>query len=727
MKQVLQSYRTGELWLAEVPTPACGAGGVVVRTRASLVSAGTEKMIIELAKKSLLGKARARPDLVKQVIAKVKTEGLSQTLQKVFAKLDTPIPLGYSAAGVVAEAGRDAGFSVGQRVACGGAGYATHAEANFVPRNLVAAIPDGVGDADACFATLGAIAMQGVRQADPRLGETVAVIGLGLLGLLSVQLLKAAGCVVVGSDLDPWKVELAKQLGADAAVAGGGFEEAVAAHSGGHGADAVVITAATPSNVPIEAAAEAARPKGRVVVVGLVGMDVPRDPFYKKELDLRLSMSYGPGRYDPQYEEGGVDYPYAYVRWTEQRNLASFLTLVAQGKVTPSKLVTHTFEIDNALHAYELLEGKGDPDKPHLGIVLRYPHGGEAATSLPARRVELPRQQAPASGGAAVGVSLIGAGNFAKGVLLPALAKAGGVTRRGLCTATGASAVETGKKHGFALAVTDPAEVFGDAETHAVVIATRHDTHARYAADALRAGKHVFVEKPLCVTEDELAELEAVVAELGGRCPCLMVGFNRRFSPHAVAIREVFASRQTPMVVTYRVAAGVIPPDVWLQDPAVGGGRIVGEVCHFVDFASSVIGAAPVAVQASCVREADARHTDEDSVVATLRYADGSLATIQYLAHAASDLPKERAEVSADGVTAVLDNFTRTDFHGTTRKPLKGSQAKGFAEEMAAFLRTAREGGDWPIPWPSLVATTRATFAIRQAVRSGETVALGGE
>ncbi len=716
MKQIIQSYRSGELWLADVPGPALKSGGVVVRTAASLVSAGTERMIVELAKKSLIGKAQARPDLVRKVIDKIRTEGFGPTMTKVFAKLDTPIPLGYSCAGIVVEAGERSGARVGDRVACAGAGYATHAEYNFIPRNLCVRLPDAVSFEDASYGTLGSIALQGVRQADLRLGESVAVLGLGLLGLLTVQLLKASGCRVIGSDPDPAKCELARSLGADEAVSSG-LAEAATAFTDGYGVDAVVIAAATKSNDPIEVAAEACRPKGRVVVVGLVGMDVPRDPFYRKELDLRLSMSYGPGRYDPSYEEGGHDYPYAYVRWTEQRNIGAFLDLVASGAVTPGRLTTHRFPIDDALRAYDLLEGK--TDERYLGIVIDYPRPAEPVA--PPRRVELPVVR-PSSG--RLGVGFVGAGNFAKSVLLPALARQADVTLTGLCTATGMSAVETGKRHGFRFATTSIDELLADEGTHVVFVATQHHTHAAFVLRALEAGKHVFVEKPLCMSPEELARIEEAVRSLPSPGPCLTVGFNRRFSSHARAIRAAFAGHSTPLVVNYRVNAGVAPTDSWVQDPERGGGRVIGEVCHFVDLAEFLVGSPIESVSASSVRSTDRRTVPEDSVVATLSFADGSLATIQYLAHGASQVPKERGEICADGVTAILDNYRATTFHGGAHRSVTGTQDKGFDAEIDAFLGAVRGGGAWPIPFDGLVRTTRATFAILESLREGRVVPL---
>lgn len=725
MKQILQSYRSGELWLAEVPIAACKPGGVLVRTHRSLVSAGTEKMVMSLAKKSLIGKARARPDLVRQVLKRAKIEGVRSTIEKVFAKLDEPICLGYSASGVVVEAGRNTtGLQPGDRVAVAGAGYATHAEFNYVPANLCAKVPDGVSDADAAFATVGAIALQGVRQAEPLLGERVVIIGLGLLGLLTVQILKANGCAVLGIDIDPDKVRLALELGADAATCDDG-EAACEAFTGGRGADAVIITAATPSNGPIESAAEMSRHKGRVVAVGLVGLNVPRDAFYKKELDLRLSMSYGPGRYDSNYEEGGHDYPFSYVRFTEQRNMESFLYLVQQGSVTPAKLVTHRVPFEDALDVYALLDGKAAKDgalpRKYLGILLEYPPDAPLDQTL--RRVE--NVGAVGTGQGELGVGFVGAGGFARGVLIPQLAKIDGIRFTGVCTNSGVSAQQVVQKHGFAFATTNVADLLGDDDTQAVIVATPHASHSAIACAALRAGKHVFVEKPLCLHEEELADYESALAAAreSGKSPCLTVGFNRRFSPHARALREAFNDRGTPMVVSYRVNAGRIPSDHWIQDVEVGGGRILGEVCHFVDFCGFLTGSEPTRVTAVSVASERRDVVAQDSVTISIQYADGSLANIQYLAEGHADMPKERCEIFADGRSAVMDDFRTTEFFGGGRA-VRGKQAKGHAEELATFARVCREGGAWPIPWESLVATQRVCLAVLGSLETGAAVPL---
>lgn len=728
MKQILQSYRSGELWLAEVPTSACKAGGLLVRTRNSLVSAGTEKMVIGMAKKSLLGKARARPDLVKQVIKRVKSDGLAPTLEKVFAKLDEPITLGYSAAGEVMEVGRNVpGFQPGDRVAIAGGGYATHAEFNYVPKNLCVAIPPQVSDEDASFATVGAIALQGIRQAQPLMGERIVVIGLGLLGLLTVQMLKANGCAVMGVDLDEKKVKLALELGADVAVSEQA-EAACEAFSGGRGADAVIIAAATPSNAPLESAAAMSRLKGRIVAVGLVGLDVPRDEFYHKELDLRLSMSYGPGRYDTNYEEGGRDYPFSYVRFTEQRNLETFLYLVAEGKVTPSKLITHRFAFDDALDAYALLTGKppqgANADPNYLGIVLEYP---ESAAS---QRV-VKRPVAVATGKALLteaqlGIGFVGAGGFARGVLLPELTRNKEVKLTSVCTTRGNTAQQTAESCGFARATTDLQSMLGDDETQAVFVVTNHNTHAKLACTALAAGKHVFVEKPMCLTAAEISDYEQALTEARekGHAPCFTVGFNRRFSPHAKLLRDSFKTRNTPMVIAYRVNAGRIPTDHWVQDPEVGGGRIVGEACHFVDFCGFLVDSPPVRVHASSIASDRQDVVARDSVVISISYADGSMANIQYLAEGNAAMPKERVEVFAGGESAVMDNYSSTQVFGT-HKSLKGRQAKGFHEELEAFVHACRHGGPWPIEWDSLVATQEVCLAALRSLETGASVTLG--
>jgi predicted dehydrogenase len=725
LNQLIQSYKTGELGLFPVPSPSCAVNGVLIRTTASLVSAGTEKMIVDIAKKSLFGKAKARPDLVRQVITKMKQEGIRNTLEKVFNKLDTPIPLGYSCAGRVVEVGTNlSGVFLNDRVACGGAGYASHSEINHIPKNLFVKIPDNVDDTDASFVTVGAIALQGVRQAEPTLGERVAVIGLGLIGQLTVQLLKANGCRVVGADIDPDRLALAQRLGADLVCAPSDLIGAVSEFSSGYGMDTVIITASASGNGPITDAGEIARSRGKVVVVGMVGMDIPRNLYYKKELDIRLSMAYGPGRYDPEYEEKGHDYPFAHVRWTEQRNFEAFLGLVSEGKVTPKELITHRFPFDEALKAYDLFEGKSE--EKYLGIVLDYPQNQRpAAGDLPlADTVELNSEShVKRSTSHDVRIGLIGAGNFTKSVILPTLNKVGGFELAGLCTSTGISAHATGKKYGFRFITTNSDEIFASNDINTIVITTRHNTHADYIIKALQAGKHVFVEKPLCIKPEELSRIEDVYRSLAdnSRLPILTMGLNRRFSPSIVKMKETVGD--VSMSIFYRVNAGAIPKDTWIQDCNIGGGRIVGEVCHFLDTCAFLTGSEPVSVFASCVRKDDNSIPDEDNVSILITYANGSTATIGYFAYGNRQLSKEYIELFSNNIAMQMNDFRElTIFRGNRKERVKSSsQDKGFAAEVAAF-RDAVRSGIPPIPFSSICATTRTTFKVLESLRTEESV-----
>jgi polar amino acid transport system substrate-binding protein len=717
VKQVVQSYKTGRIALDEMPVPAVSPVGVLVQTVRSAVSPGTERMIVDLAKKSLLGKARARPDLVRRVLDKARSEGLAATFQKVQSKIETPIPLGYSCAGIVREVGAFVeGLRVGDRVACGGAGYANHAEFNHVPMNLCARVPDGVSWEEASLSTIGAIALQGVRQADLRLGERVVVIGLGLIGQLTAQLAKASGCAVLGSDIDAAKLALAKELGADAVCGGDELVAAAEAFTRGHGADAVIIAASDMSNRLVDVAGQVARQKGRVVVVGLVGMDLPRDVYYKKELDVRLSMSYGPGRYDPLYEEGGIDYPFAFVRWTEGRNIEAFLDLLAAGSLKVSPLITHRIPLPGILDAYEMLLSGS---QPYLGVVVEYPDA--KADARPEARIEL---RAPALAGA-VRLGVIGAGNFARGTLLPRLAKQGGVVFDTVCTQTGMSARATAERFGFAASTTDPQSVFNDPKINAVLVATRHDLHAPMVLSALAARKHVFTEKPLCLTAEELGEIVSAVRDVaakGDGAPVVMVGFNRRFAPATIRLRDLFAKRGNPLVLAYRVNAGYVPLDHWTQDPRIGGGRIVGEVCHFVDALRFVVGAPITRVQAEAIAPATDHVKSSDNVAATLRFADGSVATIVYSALGDSSLPKERLEVFAERKVAVLDDYRDLTLHagGRATRLIHGKQDKGIDAEMTAFVEAAT--GRRAIDFSEIAEVTRATLAITESLRTGRAI-----
>jgi polar amino acid transport system substrate-binding protein len=701
MKQVIQNFRTGKLKVDEAPETVCKPGGVLVSNVASLISAGTEKMAIDFAQKSLAGKARERPDLVWQVIGKIKRDGLMNTINAVRSRLGAPLALGYSCAGIVREVGRGAEeFSVGDHVACAGMNYASHAETVFVPRNLAVKMPGDVSFDAAAFVTLGAIALQGVRTAEAKLGDVVAVIGLGLLGQLTVQILKAAGCRVIGIDLDQSKVELAVAHGSEAAVVrSGNVEGAVARLTGGFGADAVIVTAAAETNDPIELAGAIARDRAIVSMVGAVRMDVPRKIYYEKELQLRLSRSYGPGRYDAQYEEQGVDYPIGYVRWTERRNMQEFLRLVAAKAVKLDRLITHRFPIEQAQIAYDIVIGK--TRQPYLGILLEY---SEARAKL--KVVELARARKAGE----VRLGVIGAGNFAKSVLLPRLAKMPGVSLVGIATATGRNAKAVGEQFGFGFCATDYRELLARDDINTVLIATRHDTHAAMTAEAVRAGKTVYVEKPLAISEEGLDEVLSAVAQNDGR---VMVGFNRRFSPLSTALKQFFDGVE-PLAITYRVNAGAIPKESWIQQ-AEGGGRILGEVCHFVDYLQFLTGAEPEEVFAY----QSAAGVDTLSVIVKLN--DGSVGNINYFANGDRSFPKERIEVYGAGRTAALDDFRllETWRDGKRKATKRLAQDKGFDQELAAFIEAARTGGQAPIAWRSVVLTTLATLRIEDALRSG--------
>lgn len=717
MKQVLQNLKTGEMAVAEVPAPVVQRGRVLVRTAASLISAGTERMAVDEGKKSLLDKARERPELVKQVIQKARSEGIVKTVNAVMTKLGSSSALGYSAAGIVVGVGEDVTeFRPGMRVACAGVGYASHAEVVSVPKNLCVRLPDAVSFEAGAFGTLGAIALQGVRLSEPTLGEAVVVIGLGLLGQLTVQLLKANGCRVFGIDLDPQKVSLALELGADmAAVSDDDVKKAVMEWSRGRGADAVLITAATPSNQPIELAGEISRLKGRVVAVGLVGMDIPRNLYFKRELTVKISMSYGPGRYDAEYEERGHDYPFAYVRWTENRNIEAFLDLIAAGRVDVNRLITHRFPIDEGERAYKLIAG--DTKEPYLGVVLQYDTERELEPRVAAAgRTQALSKPAPQ----AVRLGLIGAGVYAKAMLLPPL-KAAGVEFKTIATASGVSARDIAAKYQFERCAGDASEVINDAEVNLVVVATRHDLHAELARQALERGRHVFVEKPLAMTEEELERVVAAAEMSEGR---LMVGFNRRFSRLAHVAKDFFAERQAPLSISYRVNAGRIPREHWLQDPREGGGRIIGEVCHFIDLMHFLTGALVTRVYAEAVTGRNQESVDEDSVFITLRFSDGSNGSIAYLAEGDKALSKERVEIFGEGKSFVLDDFrSATAYHnGREQQTRLRAQDKGQEAEVLAVCEVVLKAAPPPIALDDLARTTRATFRIRESLRTGQAV-----
>jgi predicted dehydrogenase/threonine dehydrogenase-like Zn-dependent dehydrogenase len=739
MKQILQNYKTGELRLADVPEPALRAGGVLVATRASLISAGTEKMKVDVARKSLLGKAMERPDQVKKVLDSVRQQGLLPTYEKVMNKLDTPTPLGYSSAGIVLAVGREAPeFQVGDRVACAGAGYAVHADVAYVPRNLVVRMGADTLFERAAFTTLGAIALQGVRQGEIRLGDDVVVIGLGLVGLLTVQLLKQNGARVVGVELDPSRAELARQLGADRVIAGGGTEvkDAVRLTTGGRGADVVLVTAASSSSGPVELAGDLCRDRGRVVVVGITRMDLPHRTFYEKDLTLVLSRSYGPGRYDPSYEEMGVDYPIGYVRWTERRNMEEFLRLVESGRVLVDPLISHRVPFGEAERAYALITGKAT--EPYLGIVLIYPEHGRdggrievnarpgAASTPVAAGASAPPARAHVKG-EPVGVGFLGAGNFATSMLLPHLKARRDVRLTGVVTASGLTARGAAEKFGFGFAASSAEELLGDPGTHAVFVVTRHHLHATLAAQALRQGLAVFVEKPLATTAEELRsvlEVACAAEATGGRPAPLLVGFNRRFAPLTRGLAAAFPKGEGPLTVSYRVNAGFLGKESWYQDPAEGGGRILGEVCHFLDYVAFVAQAPITRVFASGVRDRSGALRADDNLSVTVECADGSVGQVLYVASGEPAMPKERVEVLGRGRSAVLDNYqSLTTWSNNKKKVTRAvSLDKGHGQEIERWIASLRDHTPPPIALAELANASWATLATIESLASGKPV-----
>jgi predicted dehydrogenase len=710
MKQLFQDPKAGTIQVVELPEPALRPGTLLVQNAFSVISPGTERNAVSAARDSYLKTARARPDLVRRVLDSVKRDGVLAAYRKVQAKLSEPQALGYSSAGVVTAVAPGASdqFRVGDRVACCGAGVASHAEVVCVPVNLAARVPDGVPLDDASFATLGAIALHGVRQADPSLGDRVAVIGCGLLGLLAVQILRAAGAHVAAFDLDAGLVERAKGLGAAAGIAGGTDDQvqAALAWTEGVGVDAVIVTAASSTDAPMVAAAGMCRDRGRVVALGFVPFGLPREIAYAKELELRISRSYGPGRYDAGFEEKGIDYPIGYVRWTETRNLEAFLELLRDGRVVVAPLITHRLGLDDAPKGYDALVAGGP--RP-LGMVIGYPTQPPPLRNAAARAPGPALPAGPFAGD--IGVGFIGAGAFARAVLLPAFAKASGVRMARVATAHGLTAHDAQRKFGFAAIGTDAAEVLADPAVHLVCIATRHDAHAGLVARALDAGKHVFVEKPLAIDEDGLRRVEEAAGRSGA---VLLVGFNRRFAPMAKAVREALAGRG-PIAMTYRVNAGPLPAGHWLNDPEVGGGRIIGEGCHFVDLLSFLTG--DVALEGVRARPLGRPRGPAENVAIELAFADGSVGQILYTSRGAGGLGKERFEAHAGGVSAVVEDYRAGTIWNGSRKTSPGAPGKGHAQEIAALLAAVRSGGPAPIPRRVLFEVTRATFDVHADMR----------
>jgi polar amino acid transport system substrate-binding protein len=716
MKAILQNVKTGQVLVEEIPPPLVKSGTLVVRNVCSLVSAGTEKSIMDFSNANYLKKAQMRPDLFRKVLNRIKNEGLLETYHVVRNLLDQPIQLGYSSAGIVVETGDDIkDIAVGQKVACAGVFKATHSEYVSVPRNLVVPIPNGVSMDEACFVALGAVAMQGIRLAELSLGENVVIYGIGLVGMLAAQMAIASGCRVIGLDIDPTKVALMNKIGGVGLLIDKDVVNNVLALTGGFGADKVLLCAGTKSNEPVEKTPQIIRQKGILSVLGIVSLDIPQRDFLEKEIDIRFSRSYGPGRYDLSYEEGGLDYPYGYVRWTENRNMTAFLDLIRDKRLDIKGLITHRFSIDHALEAYKII--KGTKNEHYLGIVIDY--GDDARPTVPVSEISF----APRSPKKSVNIGVIGAGTFAQAILLPAFSKQKHLSFHAFCTASGVSAASMAKKYKARLATSDASSVLSSPEINAVLIATRHDTHARYAAEALEAGKAVFVEKPLAMNMSELYSLRSLYRKLESdqKHPFLMVGYNRRFSPLAQLLKGTFSKVKDSLTILYRVNAGP-PSNEWIKDSIQGGGRIVGEACHFIDFMTFLTGELPVVISAFSLRREQKSINDVISV--TLQFSGGSLGTLQYTSSGNSSMPKEYVEIFGGGISAQLHNFRSVKLYGAkpSGKAKYANQVKGFKQEAEAFVKTFLSGERSPISFEELFSVAQATLLVEKALSAEQKV-----
>jgi len=705
MLQVIQDFKSGQIRLVDVPPPAVSPGMVLIRTAVSAISVGTERSTADVGRKNLIGKAKARPDQVKKVIDNVKREGLLTTYKKVKSKLEDWKQMGYSSAGTVLAVGAGVDdLKPGMRVACGGAEYAVHAEAVVVPRNLCVPIADSVKFEDAAFTTIASIALQGVRQADVRLGENVVVMGMGLLGLITTSLLKASGANVLGMDIRESGLQRAADLGADQTVLIGEADtkDAVLSWTNGRGADSVILTVATQSNDPIKTSPYFLRDRGRIVLVGVAGLELDRDPFYLGDLELRFSRSYGPGRYDTQYEEGGIDYPIGYVRWTERRNMESIVSLMAEGKFLPSKLITHHYDITDAEKAYDvILSGEENP----IGVVFNFP----LETKLESRMLIKPRAATKK-----LGIGLIGAGSFAKSFILPEVAKCTDAELRAVATAHGHTARMIGEKYDIPVISTDALKVLEDDSVNLVFILTQHDTHGPLAMEALKRGKMVYVEKPMVRTQEEFEQLLEVIENADN--PWFMTGFNRVFSSHVSFLKKQFDGVATfPL---FRVNAGKLPQGHWLKDPDTGGGRWVGEGCHFLHFALNWMGVEPQSAKVVGV-PVQGDYPDENL---SLLLDFGSRGSFQllYTSQGASQYPKEHFEVWGGGKTAVLEDFRTTTVYPAKKTHKTSGQDKGHSTEVKLTLETALSGSPPPLPMEEQITTHEWLFKILAEMRSND-------
>lgn len=716
MKQVLQYDREKKVQVKDIPTPQMKSVGLVVDNRSSLISVGTEKSIIELSQMSIIGKAKQRPDAVKQVIEKVKTEGIKSTYNKVMGKLSTPLPLGYSCAGVVREVHHSLDkFSVGERVACAGFGYASHSETIFVPTNLTVKIPDSVSFDEASFVTVGAIALQGVRVADLRLGETVAVIGLGLLGQITCMLLRASGCKVIGMDVDPEKLIQAKSCGAtETCMSDSAAISTIMNQTSGHGVDSVIITAATESAGPIALAGDICREKGTVVLVGAVKMDIPRKAYYDKELSFKLSRSYGPGRYDYNYEEAGNDYPYSYVRWTENRNMDAFLKLIAENKINVKQLISHRFNISQAEEAYNLIAGK--TDEKFTGVMLQY-----SQQETKTKDIETKTTHTTPNTNTETNIGFIGAGGFASGVLLPNIKQLGGYNLKAIMSGSGISAESSSERFGFETTVSNTKDMMNNKDIGTIFIANRHNQHAELVLDAMQNGKSVFVEKPLCMNQEELNKIINVYNENPSR---MMVGYNRRFAPIVQEIKKKLQNNSYPLSMYYRINGGFIPSGTWIQDSESGGGRVIGEVCHFVDLLSYLTESPICKVEAESLAMPDERFRSDDNLQITLRFENGSVGTINYVASGNTMVSKEYLEIFGGGMAITMNDFKTLTIADdkNTKIDKKQSQNKGHNAMLHAFCESLKNKTNSPIPFQQIVNGTDATFAILESLSKGSAI-----
>lgn len=711
MKQVLQYQKNGKIEVVDLPPPQCPQEGILVRTAWSLISAGTEKTSVDNAKGSLLERAKKQPDQVKLVMDTIKKQGVKETARRVQAKLDSYKQLGYSASGIVVES-KCREFSVGDRVAVGGAGLANHAEYVAIPKNLAVKVPDHVELDEAAYATVGAIAMQGFRQAEPSLGDNVAVIGLGLIGQMTVQYLTAAGCKVIGLDIDESLFPIAEESGCDLVLRSSSDAiQQILAFTDGHGCDSVIITAGTSSSEPLNMAMEITRKRGTVVIVGAVGMDLKRHPFYKKEIKLTISSSYGPGRYDPDYEERGIDYPYAYVRWTENRIMKSVLDLIGRGDLDVDMLTTHRYQIAKAQEAYKLVSG--ETEEKYLGILLQYPQSEERANLASIVEIDSFEKK-----DGEIGLGIIGAGQFAQNYLLPPL-KALGTKPIILSTSTPANAKSLGGHFGFGKVTTDGSEVISDKDVDLVVCATRHDSHAQYVLEAIKAKKDVFCEKPLCVNSDELSQIIEASQNSPSR---IMVGFNRRFSKPINDMKQFVRKSAQPMSMIYRVNAGAIPAGHWTQQENQGG-RIIGEGCHFIDTMLYLCDSLPVSISAIPMHASDANQPGDNNVAISIRFADGSIGTLHYISSGDKSLPKEYLEVHCGGSSSVMEDFTSLKIYSSGKmSETKYNGEKGIKDELASFVAAIKKGLPSPIPFEEVAAVTKATFLAVESMRSLKTL-----